>query len=777
MLSALAHLPIAFAPPSKEILRSGPPQLAYLGVGYDIVGGDPHASLIDPGWRSDIFDRDWVTAQSTQRQVQQCTYDSQTGTISGGKSAQSTYEKEWKTTSSIDFPFFAKVSFTTSDDVKMMNKSAWTNKDHFVDARATCQINYASLPPPFLPYNLSTYFVAAVESLPTKISTTSDDTISGVMKYFGTHYTNVQTMGGQMVLRYKLSASSYSSLKEKSHEHGFSIDAGAQGSFWKWASPKGGYEQHINTAATNAFENATSNEGFSSLYIGGAKFQDNTDGTGNAAAWAAGFDTPDKLSPVSSVQNELIPWAELLKDPSNFPTMSPSDLTAKYAVVKDFISRLCTPGGPDLGHPECTDFPVDPLIIPDCTIPTGSAVTALAWARDGGNVTTSDADGYLRDWNVITHEAWRTTKAHDKGVNDVQYSPNSTRLATASSDGTVKVWDVATAKSTLTLVTTHGRVTTVAWSPDGKQIASSGVDDIVAVWDLATGKVVSRLCYSDPNDSPDHCPYSGWVYTVAYSPDGKSIAASGDAFGIRIWDVATWKCTLTLPSPPQSMLGAAFQVSWSPDGKHLASGNQDKTAKIWDATTGRYTQSLPMDGLTWSVAYSPDGTKLAAGSGNAPNFPGETNVKVWDTDTGKCLQTFTGHTASVHALAFSMDNSHLASGGDDKAVIIDNLASAAALPAVDHVTKVPAVNVTKVQAKYCEDLCMSDKDCGGGCTTCGGSVLLGYKCVRPPAPPAVNVTKVQGYCGELCKSDSDCDAPCGKCEGDPATGYACQAWA
>ena len=94
------------------------------------------------------------------------------------------------------------------------------------------------------------------------------------------------------------------------------------------------------------------------------------------------------------------------------------------------------------------------------------------------------------------------------------------------------------------------------------------------------------------------------IYSVAFSPDGNTIA-SGSAFNIvRLWDVATVKLIRTLEGHTVDV----YSVAFSPDGNTLASGSEDDTIRLWDVATGNLIRTL--EGHTadvYSVAFSPDG--------------------------------------------------------------------------------------------------------------------------------------------------------------------------
>ena len=191
-----------------------------------------------------------------------------------------------------------------------------------------------------------------------------------------------------------------------------------------------------------------------------------------------------------------------------------------------------------------------------------------------------------------------------------------------------------------------GYVTSVAFSPDGSRLASASFDGTVKVWNAATTKETLTIK-----------GHTGRVHCVAFSPDGSRLA-SGDDDTVRLWDAVTGRETLTLRGHAASVTCLAF----SPDGSRLASASDDGTVKVWDAVTGRETLTLrghtaPVTG----VAFSPDGSRLASASEVG-------TVKVWDAATGQETLTLKGHTGAVTGVAFSPDGLRLASASFDRTV-------------------------------------------------------------------------------------------------------------
>ncbi|MFC7257530.1 eIF2A-related protein [Streptomyces lutosisoli] len=197
-------------------------------------------------------------------------------------------------------------------------------------------------------------------------------------------------------------------------------------------------------------------------------------------------------------------------------------------------------------------------------------------------------------------------------------------------------------------------VWSVAYSPDGHTLATASADHTVRLWNVTTGKTRTTLT-----------GHTDEVVSVAFSPDGHTLATASADTTVRLWDVATGKTRTTLTGHTD----AVYAVAFSPDGHTLATASADDTARLWDVATGKTRTTLT--GHTddvYSVAFSPNGHTLATGSTDH-------TARLWDVATGKTRTTLTGHTDDVYSVAFSPNGHTLATGSSDATVRLWDVAT------------------------------------------------------------------------------------------------------
>ena len=161
--------------------------------------------------------------------------------------------------------------------------------------------------------------------------------------------------------------------------------------------------------------------------------------------------------------------------------------------------------------------------------------------------------------------------------------------------------------------------------------------------------------------------HTGTVHSVAFSPDGNTLASGSEDKTIGLWDTRSGESLRSLKGHTE----AIWSVAFSPDGNTIASGSQDNTIRLWDSRSGESTKTLTgHSNWVMSVAFSPDGATIASAGGNSLGISSDNTIRLWDAHSGDSLRTLQGHTGMVLSVAFSTDGSTLASGSWDGTVLL-----------------------------------------------------------------------------------------------------------
>jgi predicted dehydrogenase len=200
-------------------------------------------------------------------------------------------------------------------------------------------------------------------------------------------------------------------------------------------------------------------------------------------------------------------------------------------------------------------------------------------------------------------------------------------------------------------------VTSLAFSPDGKTLAV-GSKNVVDLIDVETRK--SRAKLTDVN---------GQARALAFSPDGTRLVV-GAYQSVALWNPATGERVAELKGHRGYVTGAAY----SPDGARIVTSSDDETARLWllsanDGSVVLKGHADPVNGVAWS--RNGRWIATAAGDETRSTRPGE--IKVWDATTGEEVFRLGDHAKAATAVAFSVDSTLLASGGLDEKIILTNL--------------------------------------------------------------------------------------------------------
>ncbi|CUA75823.1 putative WD repeat-containing protein alr2800 [Nostoc sp, PCC 7120] [Rhizoctonia solani] len=164
-----------------------------------------------------------------------------------------------------------------------------------------------------------------------------------------------------------------------------------------------------------------------------------------------------------------------------------------------------------------------------------------------------------------------------------------------------------------------------------------------------------------------HEGHTGAVYSVAFSPDGNSVASGSADQTIRFWDAHS---SSPVSDPIRGHRDSIQSVSYSPLGNIIASASSDKTIRLWDVNTHQQLgQPIMGNHLFYSVAFSPDAKLIASDNARGVVFHYQCTVQLWDVEKRTAAsKPFEGHTNYISSVQFSPDRSRLVSGSWDETV-------------------------------------------------------------------------------------------------------------
>jgi WD40 repeat protein len=322
------------------------------------------------------------------------------------------------------------------------------------------------------------------------------------------------------------------------------------------------------------------------------------------------------------------------------------------------------------------------------------AVKSVAFSPDtpasrgtGGEILASASmDSSIRLWDAKTGDPLGDPlTGHDQTVNSVAFSPDGALMASGGDDQTIILWDVETREPLGDpLEGQIGAINTLAFDPEGRILASGGADATIILWDVETREPIGQ-----PLEG-----HSGPVESVAFSPNDDEFLLSGarGRLNIGLWDVRSGAAfTITDVHGIDGALSVAFGPD--PETPSFASGGSD--GRILLTTQGSERFLTGHTGGVNSLAFSPD-TLASRGTGGTLLASGGADgwVILWDVPTGQAigrlaphlppggpmegaglapLAGLAGHGGEVFSVAFSPDGNTLASGGEDKTIILWDL--------------------------------------------------------------------------------------------------------
>ena len=283
----------------------------------------------------------------------------------------------------------------------------------------------------------------------------------------------------------------------------------------------------------------------------------------------------------------------------------------------------------------------------------GHNITGVEFSPDGQSLLIEGTDS-TRSKSILlidvnTHKELGEITVNDDDMNGIAFSPDGKKIVCASQKkDNLLLWDIQHTPDHEENKNMKCWISeSVTFSPDSSMIAVGGLGQVTLYY-AETGKQIGF-----------HPPNSAQVLSVAFSPDGKTLASATD-HEIYLWDIDSAQPITTIKSNSGKMVKS---IAISPDGRNIASGGMDESLTLWDAVTGIQRNKFELKtGHVNTIAFTPDGNTLAVGTKGV--------LHLLDMPTSQIKSVRLAHLGRILSLMFSPDGKTLACGGSSGLVVL-----------------------------------------------------------------------------------------------------------
>jgi WD40 repeat protein/tRNA A-37 threonylcarbamoyl transferase component Bud32 len=318
-------------------------------------------------------------------------------------------------------------------------------------------------------------------------------------------------------------------------------------------------------------------------------------------------------------------------------------------------------------------------------------VTCVACGIDQHTLFSGGQDGTIRIWSFPMGRLEATVNAHADGVECLVISPDGNYCVSGGMDQQIRIWDarripLAPLK---TLASHKSRVSSVAFSQQGDLFASASWDRTIQVWKISSSNTVERVrkIRTDQNQ----------ISSIGFTPGPPRIFAASKDKGLQLWNLDDLEHPTPFPAYP-----GALRVACSREGTVVLAGQLPGGISLLDTASGETMKAWWTESPVTAVAFSSHGGRLVSGAsdGNvsiwdvpsplkdplvvlsehqdlvaglamfadqrlAVSASYDGTLRVWDTNPGQEVPTFTEKSSFVSRAVFSSDGQLIAIAGNE----------------------------------------------------------------------------------------------------------------
>jgi WD40 repeat protein/tRNA A-37 threonylcarbamoyl transferase component Bud32 len=288
-----------------------------------------------------------------------------------------------------------------------------------------------------------------------------------------------------------------------------------------------------------------------------------------------------------------------------------------------------------------------------------AAVMDIDFTPDGKSLVSCSRDGSVKLWDIAKKRIIRDFSGHSENAWAVRVSPDGKLVAAGSGAwsnkerGKVVVWRRDTGKIVQTLAGHTAAITQLRFTSGGKRLVAGSAHQTQSkgefiIWDVESGEIASRI-------------NTGGIYGLAVSPDDRVIATCGASGQIHVWDANSAEHLRTLGQSGE----AYYSVAFSGDGKLLAAGG-DSSVAVFDVESGSVVwRKFDHSGAVKDVSFASQ-NRLVSSSLDG-------SARLWDVASGESLLTLRDFAGDIYRARISPDGLTLICSGGDRRLSLRQL--------------------------------------------------------------------------------------------------------